>query len=49
MKTSQGTQFAEPCVVRSLFPNTCMALNLSAGEKSDLVQYLLSLTFGGSN
>jgi hypothetical protein len=29
--------------------DTCMALNLSAGEKSDLVQYLLSLTFGESN
>lgn len=26
--------------------NTCMNLNLTAGEKSDLVQYLLSLTFG---
>jgi hypothetical protein len=29
--------------------NTCMSLNLSAGEKSDLIQYLLSLTFGESN
>ena len=26
--------------------NTCMNLGLSAGEKSDLIQYLLSLTFG---
>ena len=26
--------------------NTCMGLGLSSGEKSDLVQYLLSLTFG---
>lgn len=26
--------------------NTCMALNLTSGEKSDLIQYLLSLTFG---
>ena len=26
--------------------NTCLALGLSAGEKSDLKQYLLSLTFG---
>jgi hypothetical protein len=26
--------------------NTCMKLGLSKGEKSDLVQYLLSLTFG---
>jgi hypothetical protein len=26
--------------------NTCKSLNLSSGEKSDLVQYLLSLTFG---
>lgn len=26
--------------------NTCMSLNLAAGEKSDLIQYLLSLTFG---
>jgi hypothetical protein len=25
--------------------NTCMSLSLTAGEKSDLVQYLLSLTF----
>jgi hypothetical protein len=29
--------------------NTCMNLNLSSGEKSDLVQYLLSLTFGDSD
>jgi hypothetical protein len=29
--------------------NTCMNLNLSAGEKNDLLNYLLSLTFGGSN
>jgi len=29
--------------------NTCMNLNLSSGEKNDLVQYLLSLTFGGSD
>jgi len=29
--------------------DTCMALNLSPGEKNDLVQYLLSLTFGGSS
>jgi hypothetical protein len=28
--------------------NTCMALNLTASEKNDLVQYLLSLTFGSS-
>jgi hypothetical protein len=28
--------------------NTCMSLNLSSSEKSDLVQYLLSLTFGDS-
>jgi hypothetical protein len=26
--------------------NTCMALNLSSSEESDLIQYLLSLTFG---
>ncbi|HKD06783.1 MAG TPA: hypothetical protein VKB79_12850 [Bryobacteraceae bacterium] len=26
--------------------NACMSLNLSSGEKTDLVQYLLSLTFG---
>ena len=26
--------------------NTCMALGLTAAEKSDLIQYLLSLTFG---
>ena len=26
--------------------NTCKSLNLSSSEKSDLVQYLLSLTFG---
>ena len=26
--------------------NTCKTLNLSSGEESDLVQYLLSLTFG---
>jgi cytochrome c peroxidase len=25
--------------------NTCMNLQLTAGEKNDLVQYLLSLTF----
>ncbi|HTM02270.1 MAG TPA: hypothetical protein VL173_02110 [Vicinamibacterales bacterium] len=29
--------------------NTCMNLNLSAGEKNDVVQYLLSLTFDDSN
>jgi len=29
--------------------NTCMNLNLSTGEKNDLIQYLLSLTFGESN
>jgi hypothetical protein len=29
--------------------NRCMNLNLSAGEKSDLINYLLSLTFGDSN
>ena len=29
--------------------NRCMSLNLSAGEKRDLVNYLLSLTFGDSN
>ncbi len=27
--------------------NTCMTLGLTSGEMSDLVQYLLSLTFGG--
>jgi hypothetical protein len=27
--------------------NTCMHLNLSSAEKGDLIQYLLSLTFGG--
>jgi len=26
--------------------NACMSLNLSSSEKSDLIQYLLSLTFG---
>ena len=26
--------------------NACMSLNLTSGEKSDLIQYLLSLTFG---
>lgn len=26
--------------------NTCLALGLTAGEKNDLIQYLLSLTFG---
>jgi len=26
--------------------DTCMALGLTSGEKSDLIQYLLSLTFG---
>lgn len=26
--------------------NTCMSLGLTGGEKSDLIQYLLSLTFG---
>jgi hypothetical protein len=26
--------------------NTCMSLGLTSGEKSDLIQYLLSLTFG---
>jgi hypothetical protein len=26
--------------------NTCMNLGLAPGEKSDLIQYLLSLTFG---
>ena len=26
--------------------NTCLALGLTSTEKSDLVQYLLSLTFG---
>jgi len=29
--------------------NTCMALGLTSGEKSDLIQYLLSLTFGSQN
>jgi hypothetical protein len=29
--------------------NSCLNLNLSAGEEGDLVQYLLSLTFGESN
>lgn len=29
--------------------NTCLNLNLSSGEKSDLINYLLSLTFGESN
>ena len=29
--------------------NTCMALGLTSGEKNDLVQYLLSLTFGSQN
>lgn len=29
--------------------NTCMSLGLTASEKSDLIQYLLSLTFGPSN
>lgn len=29
--------------------NKCMNLNLSGSEKSDLTQYLLSLTFGDSN
>jgi hypothetical protein len=29
--------------------NTCMNLGLSGGEKSDLIQYLLSLTFGESD
>ena len=28
-----------------LYYNTCMSLGLSDGEKSDLVQYLLSLKF----
>ncbi len=28
--------------------NACMNLNLGSGEKSDLIQYLLSLTFGPS-
>jgi hypothetical protein len=28
--------------------NTCMVLRLTAAEKADLVQYLLSLTFGGN-
>ena len=26
--------------------NTCLSLGLTSGEKSDLIQYLLSLTFG---
>src|SRR5262245_792404 len=29
--------------------NSCLRLNLSAGEKTDLINYLLSLTFGESN
>jgi hypothetical protein len=29
--------------------NTCMSLGLDSGEKSDLIQYLLSLTFGPEN
>jgi hypothetical protein len=29
--------------------NTCMSLGLTASEKSDLVQYLLSLTFGSQH
>jgi hypothetical protein len=29
--------------------NACLNLNLSTGEKSDLIHYLLSLTFGESN
>jgi len=29
--------------------NACMGLNLSGGEKSDLIQYLLSLTFGSES
>jgi hypothetical protein len=29
--------------------NTCLALGLTGGEKSDLIQYLLSLTFGAQN
>jgi hypothetical protein len=29
--------------------NSCMNLNLSAGEKTDLIQYLVSLTFGESS
>jgi hypothetical protein len=29
--------------------NACMNLNLSTGEQNDLIQYLLSLTFGESN
>ncbi len=28
--------------------NTCMTLGLTSGEKSDLIQYLLSLTFGST-
>jgi hypothetical protein len=29
--------------------NTCLSLGLTSGEKSDLIQYLLSLTFGSNN
>ena len=29
--------------------NTCLSLGLTGGEKSDLIQYLLSLTFGPQN
>ena len=29
--------------------NTCMSLGLSAGEKNDVVQYVLSLTFGDAS
>lgn len=29
--------------------NSCLALGLTGGEKSDLIQYLLSLTFGLQN
>jgi hypothetical protein len=29
--------------------NSCLSLGLNAGEKSDLIQYLLSLTFGPEN
>jgi hypothetical protein len=29
--------------------NTCLSLGLSGGEKSDLIQYLLSIGFGSSN
>ena len=29
--------------------NTCMSLGLSSSEESDLIQYLLSLTFGSQN